>query len=51
MHETVLPNGASSSEVKFFDLGNKLVIGQKPASNVKHIISVWDMVIVVQGEL
>lgn len=45
-----MANGASSSEVKFFDLGNKLVVGQKPVVNVKHIISIWDMVIVVQGK-
>lgn len=46
-----MPNGASSSELKLFDLTNKLVVGQRSVSNVKHVLSAWDTLFAVQGKL
>lgn len=49
VHDTVLSNGVSNSEVKILDLNNKLEVGKEIVSNVRHVFCAWSMVFIVQG--
>eukprot|EP00210_Caulerpa_lentillifera_P001572 g1510.t1 len=50
VHNTELETGVVLDNLKIFDLSNKLIVGERGVSNVRHVICAWGRILLVQGD-